>query len=265
MTGQTLIDERASVHPSARLGRGVEVGPWTLVGPAVELGDGVKVGAHCVLDGDTAIGAGTVLSSHVVIGSPPQDLKYAGEPTKVRLGARNQIREFVTINRGTAGGGGLTEIGDENLFMTGSHVAHDCHVGSRTVFANQATLAGHVMVGDCATVGAFTAVHQFCRVGRHAFLGGFTVVTQDVLPFMKTVGSRGAVACYGPNKIGLVRKGLSEAAIETLTKAFRLLRSPGGRTSEGLVRLLEELGSTPEVRELVEFLEAARGKRGFHL
>ena len=149
--------------------------------------------------------------------------------------------------------------------MTGAHVAHDCHVGHRTVFANQATLAGHVFVDDFATVGAFTAVHQFCRVGRHAFLGGFTVVTQDVLPFMRTVGARGDVRCYGPNRIGLVRKGMSVEAIDALVRAFRVLRAPGGRTSEGMVRILEGGGGQPEVRELVEYLEAARAKRGFHL
>ena len=259
------VDERAIVRPGARLGEGVEVGPWSLVGPGVVLGDGVKVGPHCVLDGDLEVGAGTVLLSHVALGGPPQDLKYKGEATKARIGERNTFREFSTVNRGTPGGGGLTSIGDDNLFMTGAHVAHDCHVGSRTVFANNATLAGHVTVGDCATIGAFVAAHQFTRVGRHAFVGGFTVVTQDVLPFMRTVGTRGDVTCYGPNTIGLQRKGFSEDAIEALGKAFRILRKPGGRTPDGFARILEEQGRAAEVRELVEFLEVARAGRGFHL
>ena len=259
------IDERASVHSAAALGKDVEIGPWSLVGPQVRLGDGVRVGPHCVIDGDVEIGEGSVLTSHVAIGSPPQDLKYAGEPTRVRIGARNTIREFCTVNRGTAAGGGVTSIGDDNLFMTGAHVAHDCHVGSRTVFANNATLGGHVSVGDFTTVGAFTAAHQFCRIGRHAFIGGFTVVTKDILPFMKTVGSRGDVTCYGPNKMGLERKGMPAEAVEALSRAFRILRAPGGRTPDGFARMLEEQGSHAEVREFVEFAEAARLSRGFHL
>lgn len=259
------IDERASVHATATLGAGVEIGPWSLVGPQVRLGDGVRVGPHCVIDGDVEVGEGSVLTSHVSIGSPPQDLKYAGEATRVRVGARNTFREFCTVNRGTAAGGGLTVVGDDNLFMTGSHVAHDCRVGSRIVFANNATLGGHVVVGDFATIGAFTAAHQFCRIGRHAFIGGFTVVTKDILPFMKTVGSRGEVTCYGPNRIGLERKGMTGEAVEALGKAFRILRAPSGRTPDGFARMLEEQGSAPEVRELVEFAEAARAGRGFHL
>ncbi len=259
------VDARALVDPSARLGEGVEVGPWSVIGPGVVVGDGSKVGPHCVLEGDLHVGPGCVLTSHVVLGSAPQDLKYAGEPTAARVGARNLFREFCTVNRGTAGGGGVTEVGDDNLFMTGAHVAHDSHVGSRTVFANNATLGGHVTVGDGATVGAFTAVHQFCRIGRQAFLGGFTVVTQDVLPFMKTVGQRGEVTCYGPNRIGLERKGFAPEVIEGLAAAFRILRGPGGRTEEGIARMREAAGGVAEVAELAEFLASARARRGFHL
>ncbi len=260
----SLVDERAVVHPRARLAHGVEIAPWSVIGPDVTLGEGVRVGPHCVIDGIIELGPGCVLTSHVALGGPPQDLKYAGEPTRVRIGARNTFREFTTVSRGTLAGGGLTEIGDDNLFMTGSHVAHDCKVGSRTVFANIATLAGHVVVGDHATMGAFAAVHQFCRVGRHAFVGGYTVATQDVLPFMRTVGSRGEVKCYGPNRIGLERKGFPAADIDSLGKAFRMLRAPGGRTQEGLAALGSELGSSDVVRELRDFLEVARAGRGFH-
>lgn len=263
--GAPRIDERAAVAPTAILGPGVEIGPFAVVGPEVTLGEGVVVGAHCVLDGRTEVGDGCVLSSHVVLGTSPQDLKYRGEPTRLKVGARNAFREFVTVNRGTPNGGGLTEIGDENLFMTGSHVAHDCHVGSRTIFANNATLAGHVTVGDHATVGAFSAIHQFCRVGRHAFIGGFTVGTQDVLPFMRTVGTRGQVRAYGPNRIGLQRKGFSAEVIEALQSAFRILHAKGGRTAESLARVRHELGGTAEVAELVDFVEAARTLRGYHL
>jgi UDP-N-acetylglucosamine acyltransferase len=259
------IDERACVDASALLGEDVEVGPFSVIGPLVRLANGVRVGPQCVIDGDVEIGEGSVLTSHVAIGSPPQDLKYGGESTRVVIGARNAFREFCTVNRGTAAGGGITSIGDDNLFMTGAHVAHDCRVGSRTVFANNATLGGHVSVGDCTTIGAFTAAHQFCRIGRHAFIGGFTVVTKDVLPFMKTVGSRGDVTCYGPNRIGLQRKGMPTEVVEALARAFRILRAPSGRTPDGFARILEEQGSAAEVRELVEFAEAARAGRGFHL
>lgn len=259
------VDARAAVDPAARLGEGAVAGPWSLVGPRVVVGARTIVGPHCVLDGDLEVGEDCKLTSHVALGGPPQDLKYKDEPTRVRIGSRNTFREFVTVNRGTAGGGGTTRVGDDNLFMTGSHVAHDCHVGSRTVFANNATLAGHVTVGDGAVVGAFVAAHQFCRIGREAFIGGFTVVTQDVLPFMKTVGQRGQVTCYGPNRIGLQRKGFTPASIEALGRAWRMLRASGGRTEAGLRRTREELGHVAEVVELLEFIDAARAARGFHL
>jgi UDP-N-acetylglucosamine acyltransferase len=259
------IDARAVVDPAARIGRDVEIGAFSVIGSGVELHDGVRVGSHCVIEGATSLGQGCTLSSHVVLGTAPQDLKYRGEPTRLEVGARNAFREFVTVNRGTPGGGGLTRVGDDNLFMTGAHVAHDCRVGSGTVFANNATLAGHVEVGDGATVGAFSAVHQFCRVGRQAFLGGFTVVTQDALPFMKTVGTRGDVRCYGPNRIGLERRGFSPEVVEGLSRAFRGLRASGGRTPEAQGRVRAELGDVAEVVELLDFVATARESRGFHL
>ena len=259
------IHPQSSVDPTARLGEGVTIGPWTAVGPGVVVGDRCRIGPHCVLDGALELGAECVLTSHVALGGPPQDLKYKGEPTSARIGARNTFREFCTVNRGTPGGGGMTVVGDDNLFMTGAHVAHDCRVGSRTVFANNATLGGHVSVGDAATIGAFTAAHQFCRVGRHAFLGGFTVVTQDVLPFMRTVGQRGDVKCYGPNRIGLERKGFPPQVIDALGKAWRKLRGSGGRTEAGSAAARAELGGVAEVAELLDFIDAARGGRGIHL
>ncbi|MEM7248824.1 MAG: acyl-ACP--UDP-N-acetylglucosamine O-acyltransferase [Acidobacteriota bacterium] len=252
----------ATVAEGARIGSDVLIGPGSVVGPDVVIGDRCRIGPLCVLDGRLELGPDCVLSSHSVLGSPPQDLKYDGEPTTTRIGARNQFREFTTVNRGTAGGGAETIIGDDNLFMTGAHVAHDCRVGSGTIFANNATLAGHVDVADCATVGAFSAVHQFCSVGRHAFIGGYTVCTKDVLPFIKTVGSRGDIKALGVNAIGLRRRGLEEESVSALQAVFRRLRR--GRFGKDV---LAELGTeelVPEVRELVDFVVAARERRGVH-
>lgn len=258
------VHASACVDPSARLADDVVIGPGAVIGPDVELGPGARVGPHCVLEGPAQIGEGTRLSAHAVVGSAPQDLKYGGERTIVRLGARNQVREFVTINRGTEAGGGETVVGDDNLFMTGAHVAHDCRVGDGTVFANNATLGGHVTVGDAATIGAFSAVHQFCRVGDHAFVGGFTVATKDVLPFMRTVGSRGDVHAYGVNRIGLERRGMDAAVIEALSRAFREIRRRRSRWTECAAELMERLGHVPEVARLVAFVEEARRSRGYH-
>jgi UDP-N-acetylglucosamine acyltransferase len=190
------------------------------------------------------------------VGAPPQDLKYAGEATRLEIGDENVFREFVTLHRGTPGGGGLTRIGDKSLFMAYSHVAHDCHVGSSTIFANSATLAGHVEVGDGATVGAFSAIHQFSRVGAHAFLGAFTAANKDCLPYMSTVGNR-PPKCYGPNTIGLERKGFSVESRKALKRVWRLLRDPKLNTSQAVERIREELGGVEEVDFVVEFIESS--------
>jgi UDP-N-acetylglucosamine acyltransferase len=208
-----------------------------------------------VLQGPAEIGAGCVISPFASIGSDPQDLKYRGEPTRLVIGQRNTFREFVTINRGTVGGGGVTTIGDRNLFMAYAHVAHDCHVGSDTVFANAATLAGHVTVEDGVTVGAFSGVHQFCRIGRHAFIGGYSVVTQDALPFVKTVGNRATT--YGINTIGLERRGFSDESIQALKTAYRLLRQSGLNTGQAVERIESELQHSNECRELAAFIRSS--------
>jgi UDP-N-acetylglucosamine acyltransferase len=184
------IDPRAVVHPEAKLGEDVVVGPFCVVGGDVLVGDRTRLTAHVVVDGRVTLGPDNVVAPFASLGGPPQDLKYAGEPTSVTIGAGNRICEYVTVSRGTAGGGGVTRIGDNNLFMAYTHIAHDANVGSRIVFANAATLAGHVEVGDDATVGGFSGVHQFCRIARHAFIGGYSVVTQDALPWVMTVGNR---------------------------------------------------------------------------
>lgn len=257
----------------------IEVHPSSVISPEAQLADGVVIGPFCVVEGASRIGAGTLLRSHVVIGPHteigeendihphvtlgmgPQDLKFKGAPTRLQVGHRNVIREGCTFHRGTEGGGGLTTIGDDSLFMVGSHIGHDCHVGNKNIFANNGTLAGHVEVGTGCTIGAFSAVHQFCRVGDHAFMGGFTVATMDVLPFMKTVGARDTKS-YGVNTIGLRRKGFPEASIEGLSKAHRILFHMGLLREEALHRVEQELGHIAEVAYLARFIREA--KRSIH-
>jgi UDP-N-acetylglucosamine acyltransferase len=229
-----------------------------VIGPEVEIGAGTIIANHVTLQGPLKMGAGNNVFPYASLGLPPQDLKFKGERTQVVIGERNTFREYVTVNRGTAGGGGLTTIGSDNLFMAYAHVAHDCHVGNHTIFANAATLAGHVDVHDCATVGAFSAVHQFCRVGAHAYLGGFTVATQDALPYSRIVGNRACL--YGLNTIGLVRRGFSRETVRDLKHAFALLMHPKLNTTAALARLEEEGRQAPEVRLLIDFIRSA--KRG---
>src|SRR4051794_31351315 len=248
------------VSDDARLAGDVEIGAYAVVGPGVTIGAGSVVGPFTRIEGPTTIGERNHFFGHASIGGPPQDLKYHGEPTELRIGNDNTFREFVTINRGTAGGGGITAIDDHNFFMAYSHVAHDCHVGSNTVFANSATLAGHVEVGDYATIGAFSAVHQFCRVGEHAFVGGGTMCTQDVLPYAKTVSPRDNQS-FGINTIGLERKGMSKESIEALQRAYRILIRSHLKLDEALAKIETELGSVREARYLVDFVRAS--KRGF--
>jgi UDP-N-acetylglucosamine acyltransferase len=224
----------------------------------VTIGRRCVIGASAVIDGWTEIGDRTRVFPMASIGLAPQDLKYKGERTRLVIGADNTFREFVTINRGTVGGGGETRIGDGNLFMAYVHVAHDCHVGSHTIFANGATLAGHVEVMDYAQIGAFSGVHQFCRVGAHAFMGGATVATKDVLPFSLTVGNRARF--FGLNLVGLRRRGFSPEQIAALKQACRLLSGPGLALAEALRRIEAEAPMTDEVRTLVEFVRSS--KRG---
>lgn len=255
----TQIDATAIVSSDASLSEDVSVGPYSIIGPQVTIGKGTVIGPFTRIEGPTTIGERNRFFGQASIGTEPQDLKFRGEKTGLRIGNGNTFREFVTINRGTAGGGGLTEIGSDNFFMTSSHVAHDCHVGSHTIFANAATLAGHVEIADHSTIGAFAAVHQFCRVGEHAFIGGFTVATQDVLPFVKTVGSRPAKT-YGINSVGLSRNGIPADTIEALQKAYRILTRSHLLLQDALARIEAELANYPECRYMVEF--ARNAKRG---
>src|SRR5205807_1892058 len=239
------IHPTAIVSSATTLASDVVVGPFALIGPGVTIGAGTEIGPYTRIDGPVTIGERNRILGQSSLGTPPQDLKFRGEHTELVIGNDNTIREFSTFNRGTTGGGGITTIGSNNYFMAYSHVAHDCHVGSNTIFANNATLAGHVEIGDFATIGAFTAVHQFCRVGEHAFIGGGSICTQDVLPFVKTVGNRPAKT-YGINTIGLERKGFQKETIEALQRAYRILVRSKLRLEEALQRIESELSYVAE-------------------
>ena len=250
------VDRTARIAPGAVLGAGARVGPYCVVGPQVRIGAGTVLDSHVVLDGDTEVGAGNHFFPFSSVGLVPQDLKYRGEPSRLIVGDRNLFREFVTVHRGTAGGGAVTRIGSDNLFMAYAHVAHDCQVGNHTIFANGATLAGHVEVGDWATIGAFSGVHQFCRVGVHAYLGGYTVATKDVLPYSKTVGNRACI--YGVNSVGLARRAFSRDSVAAIRQAYRVLLQSRLNTSEAVARLEASGPETDEVRALVEFIRSSR-------
>jgi UDP-N-acetylglucosamine acyltransferase len=255
----------SKVHPTALvdseavLADGVEIGPYVVIEGRVEIGSSCVIGPYCRFEGTIIIGEGNRFVSHCSVGAPPQDLKYKGEPTRVEIGSGNLFREFVTVHRGSPGGGGVTRVGRNGLYMVGTHVAHDCQVGDGVIIGNLGTLGGHATVGDHATISALSAVHQFGRVGEHAFLGGATIATKDCLPYMKTVGARPA-RCFGPNTIGLERKGISAPSREALSRAWRFLRSPKLTASEALVRAKAEVGDVPEVAKLLEFV--ALSQRG---
>lgn len=250
-----------NVHPTAvvshraRIGTGCYIGPYSTLGDEVELKDDVRLESHCVIDGRTVIGEGTRVFPFVSIGLPAQDLKYKGEPSETRVGRRNLIREFVTIHRGTAGGGMLTQIGDDCLIMAQAHIAHDCILGDGVIMANAATLAGHVIIENNANVGAYSGVHQFCRVGREAYIGGYSVVVKDALPFALTVGNH--ARCYGLNTTGMKRRGYSPEVISSLHRAFHLLLSSKLNTSQALERIKEEINESTEVDLLVEFIQSS--------
>ena len=252
-----------SVHPSAVIAAGAvvpvscSVGPFCTIGPEVVLGEDCTLISHVVLDGRTRIGARNTFHPFCAVGIAPQDLKYGGEPTEAIIGDDNTIRESVTISRGTVGGGGVTRLGSNCLLMACVHIGHDSQVGSHCILANAATLAGHVVIEDYATVGAFSPVHQHCTVGKYAFIGGGTIVTQDVLPFSLT-SSRRENKAFGINKIGLARRGFSAERLQVLQKAFRLLLAAKMNTSQALGKIKELEGE--DVALLTAFLE--RSERG---
>jgi UDP-N-acetylglucosamine acyltransferase len=253
------VHPTAIVDSQARIAESAEIGPYCILSSDVHIGAETRLMAHVYMEGPLEIGEQNLFFPYSSVGVASQDLKYKGERSETRIGNGNRIREFVTIHRGTQGGGLLTSIGDDNLLMAYVHVAHDVHVGSHTVLANAVTLGGHVVVGDWAVIGASTGVHQFCRVGRHAIVGGYSVVTQDVLPFSNTVSERG-IKIYGANRTGLERRGFSRASIESLQTALRLLTRAGLNTSQAIERIRAEVPPCIEVDELLDFI--ASSERG---
>ncbi len=249
-----IVDQFARIHPDA------EIGPYCVIGAEVEIGARTRLMANLCLEGPTIIGEDNIFYPYSTVGLASQDLKYHGERAETRIGHRNKIREFVTIHRGTEGGGALTAIGDDNLLMAYTHIAHDANIGSHCILGNAVTLAGHVTIGDWAIVEAFSGVHQFCRIGRHAFVGGYSVLTKDVLPFSQTVTPR-ETRIFGANKVGLKRRGFSVDAIEGLHKSFRLLTSASLNTTQAIEQIVAEVAACPEVDELVQFIRTAQ--RGF--
>jgi UDP-N-acetylglucosamine acyltransferase len=257
VTPMAQIDPSARVDPGAVVGAGTVVGPFAVLGPNVRVGRNCKIGANAVIDGHTSIGDGTEVFPYASIGLAPQDLKYKGEATRLEIGAGNIFREFVTIHRGTAGGGGVTTIGDRNLFMNYVHVAHDCHVGSQTIFGPHATLGGHVSIADFVNVSAGSAVHQFCRVGAYAFIGGYSVITKDALPYGRTVGSRPA-RVFGLNLIGLKRRGFADDTLRKLRSAYRYLTQSRLNTTQAIAKIEGDPSlACPEVDNLVNFIRTA--------
>jgi len=253
------IHPTAIVDPTAEIADSAGIGPYCILGPDVRIGAGTRLMANNYLEGPTTIGEDNIFFPYSTVGVASQDLKYKGERAETRIGNRNRIREFVTIHRGTEGGGLVTSIDDDNLLMAYTHVAHDVVIGSHVIMANGVTLAGHVTIGDWADISAFVGVHQFCRIGRHAFVGPYSVVVQDVLPYSTTVGKR-EIGVYGANRIGLERRGFETPVIESLQTAFRLLTRAKLNTSQAIERIRAEVPDCAEVDELLNFI--ATSERG---
>ncbi len=255
------IHPTAIVDAAARVADTAEIGPYCIVGPEVEIGARTRLMAHVYLEGPTSIGEDNIFFPYSSIGVASQDLKYKGERAETRIGHRNRIREFVTIHRGTEGGGLLTSIGSDNLLMTYTHVAHDVHVGDHVILGNSVGIAGHVVIEDWVDVAPFSGVHQFCRIGRHAFIGPYTVIKQDVLPFSLT-SHKPELEVFGANAIGLARRGFDKTVVESLQTAFRLLTRSQLNTSQAIERIHAEVLPCPEIDELIDFIRSS--ERGVH-
>jgi UDP-N-acetylglucosamine acyltransferase len=252
------IHPSAIVDPAAKLGEGVSIGPFCVVGPDVTLGDGVRLVSHVAVDGRTSIGAETVIYPFASIGHRPQDLKFHGESSELVIGARNQIREHVTMNPGTEGGGMITRVGDDGLFMMGSHVAHDCIVGDHVIMANNATLGGHVTLGDYVIIGGLSAVRQFVRIGSHAMIGGMSGVENDVIPFGLVMGDRARLA--GLNLVGLERRGFKKDDIHALRAAYRMLFGPEGTFAERVEEVGRDFGERALISDVLSFIRAKEAR-----
>jgi UDP-N-acetylglucosamine acyltransferase len=250
-----VIDARAIVSSEAELASDVSVGPFSIIGPQVQIGPRTVVGPHVVINGPTTIGADNRIFQFASIGDAPQDKKYQGEPTRLQIGDRNVFRESCTVNRGTAHDQGVTRVGNDNLFMAYAHVAHDCVVGSHTVFANCAALGGHVEIGDWAILGGLTAVHQFTKIGAHAFLGGGAIVTRDVPPYVMVAGN--PAVPHAVNSEGLKRRGFTEEQIRHIRDAYRIVYRSDLKLAEALARLAPQADGRPEIRAFVDFIHAS--------
>lgn len=252
------IHPTAVVNPGAEIEEGVEVGPYSIIGPHVSVGKGTVIGSHVVIEGHTRIGEGNRIFPFAVLGTPPQDVGYRGEDTRLVIGSGNLIREYVTVHRATTKQEWVTIIGDGNYLMAYSHVAHDCILGNGVILSNVATLGGHIHVGDHAILGGLAAVHQFVRIGAYAFVGGKSGVDRDVPPFMITAGERAKL--HGVNRKGLSRRGFSQATIDGLKKAYRLIWRGNRPFQDGIHQVRAEIPSSPEIEMLLSFLESS--KRG---
>ena len=250
----------AIISPQAELAHDVVVGPYCTIGDQVRIGAGCRLESHVVVEGPTTIGTENRFFPFCSIGAQPQDLKFQGEETLLEIGSHNVFREYVNVNRGTSGGGGITRIGDDGYFMVNVHVAHDCTLGDHVMLANAATLGGHVVIEDYGTIGAFSGVHPFCRIGTHGWVGGYSVVTKDVLPYSKTVTPRQTKA-YGVNTMGLERGGFTPEQIAAIQKAFRLIQHSKLNTRQALDAIREQVES-PETQIIIEFIE--KSPRGVH-
>ena len=251
-----MIHSTAIIHSGARLGAGVSVGPYSIIGEHVEIGDNTRIGPHVVISGHTRIGCDNRIFQFSSIGEIPQDKKYAGEPTRLEIGDRNTIREYCTLNLGTVQDAGVTRVGDDNWIMAYVHIAHDCQVGNKCTFANNASLAGHVTVDDWAILGGFTGVHQFCRIGAHVMTAVSTVILQDVPPYLMAAGN--TAQPYGINVEGLKRRGFSADALLSLKRAYRTLYKSGLRLEEARAKLVEAAQTQPEIQLFVDFLDLSR-------
>ena len=249
------IHPTAIIHPGAKLAEEVSIGPYAVIEDRVTIGRGTKVGAHVVIKPFVEVGEYNEIYQMASIGEVPQDLKFAGEESRLVIGNRNRIREFVTLNRGTKGGGGVTTIGDDGFFMAYSHVAHDCHIGNHVILANGVQMGGHVHIGDYAVIGGLSALHQFARIGAHSMVGGGSAVSQDVPPYMNATGNRATL--HGLNLVGIGRRGFSPEAISALKKAYKILFRSGLTFKEAKQKVVEDVPDVPEVTNLIEFIESS--------
>lgn len=258
MINNREIHPTAIISPDSEIARGVKIGPYVVVGPDVKIGQETEIGPHTVIEGHTRLGEKIKVSQFASIGAPPQDLKYAGEPTRVEISDQTIIREFVTVHRGTQGGGGITRVGKQCMLMAYCHVAHDCQVGDHVIMANGVTLGGHVEIGDCAIIGGLSAIHQFCRIGAYAFLGGMSGANKDIPPYVKYWGQRDNL--YGLNLVGLRRQGFSKEVIDALKEAYRVVFQGGDTVRDALGVVESRFGAMPEVKRFTEFIRSS--KRG---